>query len=172
MRESISAQSWLSVPPAPACTSTIGVVAVGLAREQRLHLLAPRLLGELAQAGLAFLDGGRVVLGFAQLDQGDGVVELALEPLVAGHRALERLALAHDLLRRLRVAPEVGVLGALVQLGQARGRGIPVKDASAAAPATGGWHRRVSRLRRAWAASLTHACKSRIWRADVSEPSI
>ena len=126
------------MPPAPACTSTIGVVAVGLAREQGLDLLAPRLLGELAQRRLALLDGGLVVLRLAQLDQRDGVVEVALEPLVAGDRPLQRLALAHDLLRRLRVVPEVGVLGALVQLGQAGGRAIPVKDASAAAPATGG----------------------------------
>ena len=97
----------------------VGVVAVGLAREQRLDLLAAGLGGELAQRGLAFADGGLVLLGFAQLDQRDGVVEVALELAVGVDRALQRLALAHDLLRRLRVAPELGVLGALVQLGQA-----------------------------------------------------
>ena len=140
MRESISAQSWLSVPPAPACTSTIGVVAVGLAREQRLHLLSARLRGELLEARLALVDGGLVVLGFAQLDQGDRIIELALELLVAADGALERLALAHQLLRRLRVAPEVGILRALVQVFQACGGAIPVKDASAAGPATGGWN--------------------------------
>src|SRR6185503_20613169 len=45
----------------------IGVVAVGLAREQRLHLLPPCLLGKLAQARLAFLDRGRIVFGLAEL---------------------------------------------------------------------------------------------------------
>ena len=64
----------------------VGVVAVGLARQQGFHLLAPRLLGELAQARLAFIDGGVVVLRLAQLDQRDGIVEVALQPLVAGHR--------------------------------------------------------------------------------------
>jgi hypothetical protein len=116
----------------------VRVVAVGLAREQRLHLLAARLLGELREAGLALIDGGLIVLGFAELDQRHGIVELALELLVAGDRPLEGLALAHHLLRRLRIAPQVRVLGAPVQLGLAGGRAIPVKDASAAAQATGG----------------------------------
>ena len=131
----------------------VGVVAVGLARQQRLDLLAARIRRQLAQRGLAFLDGGLVLLGFAELDQRDGIVEVALELLIGVDRSLQRLALAHDLLRGLRVVPELGVFGALVQLGQALLRGIPVKDASAAAPATGGRRRRVFRLRRAWAAS-------------------
>src|SRR4029079_8801315 len=131
----------------------VGVVAVGLARQQRLHLLAARLLGEFAQAALALLDGSLVALGFAQLDQGEGIVELALQPLVAVDCPVHRLALAHHLLRRLRITPEVWILGALVQLRQTVGRVVPVKDASAAAQVTGGWIRRASRLRRAWACS-------------------
>ena len=139
----------------------VGVVAVGLAGEQRLHLLAARVGRKLAQGGLALLDGGVVVLGLAQLDQGDGVVEVALELDVGVDRALQRLALAHDLLGGLRAAPQPGVLGALVQLGQALLGGIPVKDASATASGTGARHRRASRLRHAWAASSM--CK--VWLA-------
>jgi hypothetical protein len=130
----------------------VGVVTVGFARKHRLHLLPARLRGKLAQPRLPLLDGGGIAFRLAKLDQRDGIVELALELLVAGNRPLQRLALAHDLLGGLRIAPEVGVLGPLIQLGQARGRAIPVKDASATGQATGGWPRQAFRLRRAWAA--------------------
>ena len=129
------------------------VVAVGLAREQRLDLLATRIRRQLAQRGLAFLDGGLVFFSFAEFDQRDRIVEIALELLKGRDGSVQRLALAHHLLRGLRVVPELGIFSALVELGQAFLRGIPVKDASAAASGTGGRRRRVFRLRPAWAAS-------------------
>ena len=49
----------------------VGVVAVGFARKQCLDLLATRVRRQLAQRGLAFLDGGFVFFGFAELDQRD-----------------------------------------------------------------------------------------------------
>ena len=131
----------------------VGVVAVGLARQQRLDLLATGIRCELAQHGLAFLDGGLVFFRFAEFDQRDCIVEIALELLKGCDGSVQRLALAHHLLRGLRVIPELGIFGALVQLGQAFLRGIPVKDASAAASGTGGRRRQVFRLRPAWAAS-------------------
>ena len=65
-------------------------------------------------------------------------------------RALERLALAHDLLRTLRIGPEGGILGALVQLREPLFSVLRVKDTSSEATAPLGWNRRVSALRRAW----------------------
>ena len=54
----------------------IGLVAVGLAREQRLGL-APRDLGlELAQRVLGVGDDRLILLGLAELDHADIVVEL------------------------------------------------------------------------------------------------
>ncbi|MBO3704765.1 MAG: hypothetical protein J5W83_19930, partial [Candidatus Accumulibacter sp.] len=55
-------------------------------------------------------------------------VELADAPLEPG-------ALAHDRLRLLRALPEIRVLCAGVQLGEAGRGGVVVKDASAAASA-------------------------------------
>ena len=63
------------------------------------------------------------------------------------------LALAHERSGKLGVIPEIGILGPLVQLGKALLRGIPVKDASAAASATGGSTRQASRLLPAWRCS-------------------
>ena len=109
----------------------IAVVGVGLARQQRLDRAPLRLLVELLELRLTLGNGGAIVLGLAQLDQRDAVIELALELLVGVDRALELLALAHDLLRRLGVIPEPGILGFVVQLGEPGVRGVPVKDASA-----------------------------------------
>jgi hypothetical protein len=51
-------------------------------------------------------DGGLVVLGGAEVEQDDGVVEVAREPLDAGDVLLDRRPLAGDRLRLLLVVPE------------------------------------------------------------------
>ena len=113
-----------------------GVEAVGLAREQRFEL-APRDLGlEAAQHALGVGDHRGVVLGVAELDQGHLVIDLALDAADRREAVLERGALLHQAARLLRVVPEVGVLGDVVQLGEAGARLVEVKDASSAARPT------------------------------------
>ena len=50
------------------------------------------------------------------------VVELALDPADGAELVLERGALLHQLLGALRIVPEIGIFGELVQFGQARRR--------------------------------------------------
>ncbi len=57
-----------------------------------------------------------VVLGLAELDHGELVVELLLDPADGGELVLERGALLHQPLGLLGVVPEVGVFGELVEL--------------------------------------------------------
>ena len=109
----------------------VGVVAVRLARQQSLDAAPLRLVVEFAQRGFAFADRSVVVLRFAELDERYAVVEAALQIAIGIDRALELLALAHDLLRRLGIIPEARILRALVQLGETLLCCIPVKDASA-----------------------------------------
>ena len=110
----------------------IRIVGVGLAGQQRLEL-APRHLGfKRAQARLGFGDDFLIVLGLAELDQGDLVVELLVD---AGERRkllVERGALLHHPARPRRIVPEIGVFGLPVQLGKAGARFVDVKDASSA----------------------------------------
>jgi len=114
----------------------IGVVGVGLAREQRLH---GALLGDAAQVAQRLL-GGRelvlVVLLGGELDQADRVVVVLLQRAVERELAVERRALAQHHLGRLRIVPERRVVGAGVQFVEAAERGIVVKDTSSAVPAT------------------------------------
>jgi hypothetical protein len=112
------------------------VVAVRLARQQRLEAaLFGRRLQRLDQR-LALTDAGGVVLGFAELDQGRRVVELLLQRLDDADRALELRALAQQALGFLRIVPEGGVVGERVQLVETAEGLVPVKDASSAVRAT------------------------------------
>ena len=62
----------------------IGVVGVGLARQQRLQL-APRHLGlELFQCRLRFGNHSGVVLGLAEVDHADMILYLALDAAESG----------------------------------------------------------------------------------------
>ena len=129
----------------------VGVVRIGLAGEQGLDLPPLGLGLHLADRRLALGDGGFVVLGLAELDQGRAASSRSCFQSPDGRDPLvERGALAHDGLRRLGIVPEVGVLGAGVQLGEAFLGGIPVKDASSAARWTAWLPRRAIRSRRAW----------------------
>jgi len=114
----------------------IGVVAVGLAREQGLDLTSFGLrLQRLEQVDALFL-GLRVALGLAELDQRHGVVEFALELRHQAELFLKLGALAHDLLRGLGVVPEIGVFDPRVQFREAACGCLDVKDASSAVPRT------------------------------------
>ena len=78
----------------------------------------------------------RILLGLAELDHGELVVEIALDLADRAEPVLERVALLHGALRFGAVVPEIGVFGLLVQLGEPRLRCIDVKDASSAARPT------------------------------------
>ena len=91
-----------------------------------------------------------VLFGFAELDQGDGVLELLLETLHGRDLVLKRRALAHDLLRGVGVVPEVGILSLGVQFREASLGSIPVKDASSAARLTAWSLLRGVGFQRAW----------------------
>ena len=114
----------------------IGIVDVGLARQQRLQLAPRHLRLELVQRRFGVGDGVVVFLGLAELDHGDLVVELLLDAADGGELILERGALLHHALCALLVVPERGVFGLLVELRQARARLVEVKEASSAARPT------------------------------------
>jgi len=114
----------------------IAVIAVGFARQQAFQLAAGRLGAQLFECALGLRDDIRVTLGLAQFDQFQRLVDLALDPPVAGYRMVEPGSFAQQLLRGRRVVPQTWVLDLVVQLGEAPGCRIPVKDASSAVPAT------------------------------------
>ena len=117
----------------------VAQLAMGLFDILYHHEMTERIAWRRSQRRELKLHGARnlayaalfLVLGLTELDQRDAVLEIALELLVGVDRALELLTLAHDLLRRLGIVPELGILGPVVELGQPGVSGIPVKDASA-----------------------------------------
>ncbi len=114
----------------------VGIEAVGLAPQQRFQFAARDFLFQRLQRGLGFGDHAFIVLGLAEFDHADIVLKLALDLADAGKRILQRGSLLHQLLGLLRIVPEIGIFGELVQLRQARGGCIDVKDASSAARLT------------------------------------
>ena len=84
----------------------------------------------------ALVLGRGVALHLAELDQRDGVVEIALDLGERAEPVLQHRALAHQLLRGVGIVPEVRVFGLGVQFGETPRRGIDVKDASSAVPWT------------------------------------
>ena len=114
----------------------IGVVGVGFAREQRLEL-APRGLGlERLEHRLGLGDDALILLGLAELDHGDLVVEIALDPADGVELIVERVALLHHALGAGGVVPETSGL----RPARSARRGAPwlveVKDASSAVRST------------------------------------
>jgi hypothetical protein len=95
----------------------IGVVAVGLAREQAFELALASFLAEPLQRRLGVGDHYLVVLRLGELDQAKRVVELALDLAIALDAALEAGALAQQRLRRRGLLPEVRVLDEGIELG-------------------------------------------------------
>ncbi len=83
----------------------IAVVAVGLARQQAFDLAPLRLVVQLFELGFGLRDDIGVALGFAETDQLDRLVDLALDAAIAFDRPFEPGALAQHLLRFARVIP-------------------------------------------------------------------
>ena len=120
----------------PGMDFEIAVVAVGLAREQAFEFAPRRFAAQFVERGLGLGDDRRLAFAFAQFDQFDRLVDLALDASVAADRLIEPGALAQQLLRRDGVVPQAWVLDFGVQLGEAPRCRIPVKDASSAGSAT------------------------------------
>jgi len=72
----------------------VGVVGVGLAREQALELALAGLLAEPLQRPLGLGEDRLIALGLRELDQAQRVFELALDLAIALDAALETRALA------------------------------------------------------------------------------
>ena len=114
----------------------IAVVAVRLARQQAFELAFSRLVAQFFEIGFGFGDDLLVALAVAELDKLQGFVDLAFNAPVTLDGAFELGPFAQDFLRRLAVVPKLRVFGLAVQLVETSVCGIPVKDASSAAPAT------------------------------------
>ena len=114
----------------------IAVIGVGLARQQAFEFASGRFGPQPLERRLGLGDDRVLTLVLAQFDQLARLVDLALDAPVAADRLVEPGALAQQFLGCLRVVPEVRVFRLRVQLGKAPRRGVPVKDASSAAPAT------------------------------------
>jgi hypothetical protein len=114
----------------------IAVVAVGLTRQQAFELASCRLGAQALERQLCLGHDTEIALRLTQLDQLARLFDLALDPPIAADRLVEPGALAQQFLRARRIVPQARILGLRVQLGEAPGRGLPVKDASSAAPAT------------------------------------
>ena len=114
----------------------IAIVGVGLARQQAFEFAPGRLGAQPFERCLGLGDDAGLALGFAKLDQLERLLDLALDPAVAADRLVEPGALTQQLLRARGILPQAGVLGLRIQLGETAGRGLPVKDASSAAPTT------------------------------------
>ena len=113
----------------------IAIIGVGLAREEALDLAALSLLAQLFEAGLGFGDDRGVAFCLAELDEAKLIVELALDPTIAVDGAVELVALAQQCLREGGLFPQLGVFRLGVQLVEAAGCVVPVKDASSAGKA-------------------------------------
>ena len=114
----------------------IGIEAVGLTRQQRLELAAGDLRFQRLQRLFGLGDDALIALLLAEPDHVDIVGEIALDLADARQRILQRGPLLHQFLGFLRIVPEIGVFGELVQLSQPRRRFLDVKDASSAARLT------------------------------------
>ena len=64
------------------------------------------------------------------------VLNLARDPLKRAEPVLQRDTLLHQAAGALRVVPQIGVFGEMVELGKARAGPVDVKDASSAVPGT------------------------------------
>ena len=110
----------------------IGVVGVGLARQQSFEL-APVAFGlERLESGYSLGFSRLVAFGLSKLDQRHRVVEIALDFGERAEPVFQHRALAHHLLGGIGIGPKIGVFGFRVELGQTPRRRIDVKDASSA----------------------------------------
>jgi hypothetical protein len=114
----------------------ITIIAVGFAGQQALQLPSGRFPAKTLECRLGFGDHRSFALSLAELDQLECFRDILFDPLIAADRLIERGAFAQQLLCRFGIVPETRILRLSIQLRETAGRGLPVKDASSAAPTT------------------------------------
>lgn len=110
----------------------IGIVGVGLARQQGLDLAGLCFAAHRTDRGFRLRHDTLVAFFLTKLDQADIVFQRLGETLDRRDAILETLAFAHQLLRFQRFVPEACVLGANIEVFKPLYGLIPVKDASSA----------------------------------------
>ena len=120
----------------PCIDLQITVVGIGFAREQRVELHFRHFSFQPGDGLLSFGNNRCITLLLAHGDEFAVVNHGLIDALNSGDAGLKILPTAHQLLRFLRIIPELGAFGFGVQLGQFAQRIVPVKDASSAARGT------------------------------------
>src|SRR6516162_6441873 len=120
----------------PGMHLEIAVVAIGFAGEKAFELASCRFRAQSLECRLGIGDHASIAFGLAELDQFEGFGDFPLDALVAADRLVESRALAEQLLCRFGIVPQAWIFDLSVQLREAASCGIPVKDASSAAPTT------------------------------------
>ena len=105
---------------------------VDLSRQQRFEFPPCHLGAQVAKRLLRLGNHALILLGFAELDHSDLVVEFTADALDSVELILERTALLHQALRLLAVIPEARVFCELGQFVETFARFRDVKDASSA----------------------------------------
>ena len=102
------------------------VVAIGLAIKQRLKLFLRRLFRQRLKRGLGIGNDFGVLFHLAKLDKLDIVAQVGLDTVDRVESIHKGLTLPHELLRRLRVVPEVRVFHPRIELLKPVLRRLPV----------------------------------------------
>ncbi len=113
-----------------------GVIAIGLARQERLNLTLLNFDSKDGQRSLGVAHHLLVMLLFAKFDQTDGVIQASVEVRIGCQRRIQVLPLAKMLLSALRIVPKAGVFGDRIQARETSCCFVPVKDTSAEAKGT------------------------------------
>jgi hypothetical protein len=110
-----------------------GVIAVGLAGQERLNLTFLNFGSKDGERSFRVANHLLVIFFFAKLDQVGGIVKAGVEPRISCQRRIKVLPLAKKLLSAQRIVPKARVFNDRVQARET-GRGfVPVKDTSARA---------------------------------------
>ena len=128
----------------------VGVIAVGLAGEQRFEFGFRGALLGLLQSVMGFIDKPLIAFRLSHFGQFQGVAHIAFQRQDRVHAGLELIALAHKLLGLLGIVPKIRALAERVQFIETDLSAIPVKDASAAKRRRRRFARRVRKFQRAW----------------------
>jgi hypothetical protein len=106
----------------------IGVVGVGLAREQGLDLVLFGARGENAERSHGFIAQRRIAFHIGEFDQFGGVSAFLFDRTRRGDRLVEAAAFAHHLLRRARIVPQRRVFDLGIEFVEPPHRAVPIEE--------------------------------------------
>ena len=112
------------------------VIAIGLAGQQAFQFLTGYFLVQCCKRRFRFGQHLGVTFQFRQVDHLDLVAHAPVDIGNGADRPFEAIALPHDLLRLVRVVPELRRLRRCIQFLKAQFCRIEVKETSSAVPAT------------------------------------